>query len=177
MSQKTAKNNEIEASRALQIAKEHQIPEECQSLNIKQLDFCEVYVNTLNMKEACRFAGYTYTYGTQLLRDVRIQVYIHHLRQIYESVSIISKGQIAKKLGERILSNDIKDNDLASLAREARYLLNYGDSNPTMQINIKLPDTYNQFFATSDKDIEGSEDDTLKEQKSLQTNKVVDDWE
>lgn len=139
---------------ALQIAKEHTEPEICKELSPKMKAFAESYLQCMNINTACKETGYSKGYGFQLLRDVRIQSYLSYLREIYNASAIISKGQIVEKIGQRILSNDIEDKDLASLSREARYLLDYGtDKNFNTQINIQLPDTYRQFLQKPEKSI------------------------
>ena len=155
-----AKN--VTAEQALQIVENQELPRICDTLNPKQKLFAEAYCETLNINEACKSSGYSQTYGFQLLRDARIQAYLTYLRNVFEAVSVISKGQLLEKIGQRVLSKDIKDSDLASLSREIRYLLNYGQENPTTLINIELPDTYNKFF---------------KKQKDSQVENIIEEWE
>lgn len=142
--------NKKEINEALQVLEKHELPPICKTLNDKQKAFTEKYAETLNVVSACNESGYTKTYGYQLLRDARVQSYLTYIRDLIDAVSIVSKGQLMEKIGQRVLSNDIKDSDLASLSREIRYLQNYGSNDAITQINIKLPDTYNRFFKESE---------------------------
>lgn len=139
--------------KALQELEIKELPEPCQTLNDTQMLFAEMYFKTLDVKQACKVAGYSDQYGYMLKKDARVRLYLNYLRDLTDKAAVLSKGQIVEKIGQRILDNSISNKDLASLAREARYLQGYGgDVNFNTQINIQLPETYKQFFKSSNGD-------------------------
>lgn len=167
---KTAPNSELfkAKKKALKQLDLKAIPEPCKTLNDNQIVFAETYFQTLNSKLACKKAGYTPQYGTELKKDARIRLYLNYLAEQIDALQILPKKQILEKIGERILDESIENKDLAALSREARYLQGYGgDVNFNQQINIQLPDTYTEFIRSKEQQaIDADWDDVEQGEKS-----------